>query len=383
MPDIRKRSGTKGVVYQVRYEDKSSATGYSYKSFPLRKEAQAFIENLSTVKQLNRQIKSLDAAVDTWLNICESEGRDGRKPVSRAVIKLYTQRARIIKAYDWGKALQEITKPDVVAFRSWLLNQYSRDQSRKVLSSLHSVLLEMISRGHIGHDPAMGVRIQSETTPIEIPSQEEVRTILRAADALATSRHSQVREAWKRYRPMIYLAVASGMRPQEYVALPRRDVLSNGIRVSQAMDRSGKIGSPKSRAGHRTIDVGQEVIQMILDFTGDEGSPDNLVFGTRTGKPMQLVPFRASAWNPLMKEAGLMVPNADTSEAQPKYTPYALRHFFASSLLMKNCDIKYVQSQMGHARAGLTLDTYGHLISVKDDARSATTRGLVGELLSA
>ncbi|RII75645.1 tyrosine-type recombinase/integrase [Pseudomonas monteilii] len=383
MPDIRKRAGKKGAIYQVRYEDKSSDTGYSYQSFPLRKEAQAFIESLSTLKHLNKQINSMDAAVDTWLNICESEGRDGRKPVSKAVMKLYARRAQIIKSYAWGKALQEITKPDVVAFRSWLLNRHSRDQSRKVLSSLHSILLEMISRGHIGHDPAMGVRIQSETPQIEIPSQQEMRKILRAADALAASSHAQVREAWKRYRPMIYLAVASGMRPQEYVALPRRDVLNNGVRVSQAMDRSGKLGDPKSRAGHRTIDVGQEVIQMIQDFMGDEGDPDDLVFRTRTGKPMQLVPFRASAWSPLMKQAGLMVQDAETGETHPKYTPYALRHFFASSLLMKNCDIKYVQSQMGHARASITLDTYGHLIPAKDDARTAATRGLVGELLSA
>jgi integrase len=28
--------------------------------------------------------------------------------------------------------------------------------------------------------------------------------------------------------------------------------------------------------------------------------------------------------------------------------------------LMKNCDIKYVQTQMGHARAALTLETYSH-----------------------
>ncbi len=298
-------------------------------------------------------------------------------------MKLYSRRAEIINEYHWGKTLQDITKPDIVNFRSWLLNQYSRDQSRKVLSSLHSVMLEMVSRGHIGHDPALGVRIQADTPEIEIPSHAEVKKILRAADELSADSHSQIRDAWKRYRPMIYLAVASGMRPQEYVALPRRDVLNNGIRVSQAMDRSGKIGDPKSRAGHRVIDVGPEVMTMIRDFMGKEGRPDDLVFGTRTGKPMQLVPFRASAWAPVMKKAGLMVKDSKTSVERPKYTPYALRHFFASCLLMKNCDIKYVQAQMGHARAAITLDTYGHLLPSIDDARAATTRALVGELLSA
>lgn len=370
-------------MYQVRYADKSSSTGYAYKSFSLRKEALAFVESLSTRKNLNKQISTVEVAVRAWLNICEAEGRDGRKPVSSAVMKLYIRRAEIINSYHWGSSLQDIKKPDIVNFRSWLLNQYSRDQSRKVLSSLHSVMLEMVSRGHIGHDPALGVRIQAETPKIEIPNHAEVKKILHAADELAQDQHSQIRDAWKRYRPMIYLAVASGMRPQEYVALPRRDILKNGVRVSQAMDRSGKIGEPKSRAGHRTIDVGLEVIQMIQDFMGDEGNPDDLVFGTRTGKPMQLVPFRASAWVPVMKKAGLMVQDSQTGIEHPKYTPYALRHFFASCLLMKNCDIKYVQTQMGHARAAITLDTYGHLLPSIDDTRAATTRALVGDLLSA
>lgn len=382
MSDIRKRTGKNGTVYQVRYADKSSSTGYAYKTFGLRKEALAFVESLSTRKHLNKQISTLEAAVQMWLNICEAEGRDGRKPVSSAVMKLYNRRAEIINAYHWGKSLQDIAKPDIVNFRSWLLNQYSRDQSRKVLSSLHSVMLEMVSRGHIGHDPALGVRIQADAPEIDIPSHEEVKKILRAADELAQDPHSQIRDAWKRYRPMIYLAVASGMRPQEYVALPRRDVLSNGIRVSQAMDRSGKIAGPKSRAGNRVIDVGPEVISMILNFMEKDGGPDDLVFGTRTGKPMQLVPFRASAWTPVMKKAGLMVRNGKTGAEHPKYTPYALRHFFASCLLLKNCDIKYIQTQMGHARAAITLDTYGHLLPSMDDARAATTRALVGDLLS-
>lgn len=218
---------------------------------------------------------------------------------------------------------------------------------------------------------------------IEVPDHAEVKKILKAADELAGHRHSQIAAAWERYRPMIYLAVASGMRPQEYVALPRRDVLNGGIRVSQAMTRSGHIGPPKSRAGHRIIDVGPETIEMVREFMDETaGGPDDLVFGTSSGLPMRLTPFRASAWAPVMKQAGLMVTDDSTGAEQPKYTPYALRHYFASRLLQANSDIKYVQSQMGHARAALTLDTYGHLLPSIDDARAAATRSIIGDLLS-
>lgn len=380
MADIRKRTGKKGNTYQVRYSTPDGA--YAFKTFSRRKDAQEFIESLSTRKHLNTAIGTVGRAVDAWLDVCQKEGRDGRAPVSPAVLKLYKHRARIMKAYAWQKSLQDLRKPDVVNFRSWLLRQYSRDQARKVLSSFHSVLIEMISRGHIVHDPAAGIRVQTASPSIEIPDQQEVGMILRAADELAIDSHSQIRQAWKRYRPMIYLAVASGMRPQEYVALPRRDVLKAGIRVSQAMDRSGQIGPPKSRAGNRVIDVGPETIDMISEFMGNDGHPDELVFGTRTGRPINLIPFRASAWTPVMRQAGLTVTDEETGKDRPKYTPYALRHFFASRLLQMNHDIKYVQTQMGHAQASITLDTYGHLLPSPDDSRAAQTRAIVAELLS-
>jgi integrase len=323
----------------------------------------------------------MTSAVNKWLEVCEREGRDGRKPVSRAVMTVYNHRANIMLAYPWSKPLQDLSKPDIVDFRSWLLKQYSRDQSRKVLSSFHSVLIEMMTRGYISHDPAFGIRIQGERSIIEIPDATEVKRILQAADALSTDTHSQIKEAWKRYRPMIYLAVASGMRPQEYVALPRRDVLEKGIRVSQAMSRSGEIGPPKTHAGNRVIDVGPETIEMIRQFMGTKGSGNDLVFGTSTGQPIRLVPFRASAWTPVMRKAGLMVVDEATGDEGPKYTPYALRHFFASILLQRHKDIKYVQNQMGHAKASITLDTYGHLLPSIDDTRAASTRAIVGELL--
>lgn len=380
MADIRKRNGKNGTKYQVRA--KKSDGSYIHKSFTRRKDAQAFIETLSEHKHLDTRIKSVDMAVTTWLDICEKEGRDGREPVSKAVVKLYTYRADITRAYAWQKPLQDLKKPDIVNFRSWLLRQHSRDLSRKVLSSFHSVLIEMLDRGYIGHDPAFGVRIQGEASLIEIPDVSEVKKILQAADALGEADHTQIRDAWKRYRPMIYLAVASGMRPQEYVALPRRDVLASGIRVSQAMNRSGEIGPPKTRAGNRVIDVGPEAVDMIRDFMGKKGDGDDLVFGTKTGRPINLVPFRAAAWTPVMRQAGLIVVDEETGTERSKYTPYALRHFFASRLLQKHRDIKYVQHQMGHAKASITLDTYGHLLPSTDDARAASTRALVDELLN-
>lgn len=39
MTDIRKRTGAKGVTYQVRYPTRASKSGYAYKTFDTPKKA--------------------------------------------------------------------------------------------------------------------------------------------------------------------------------------------------------------------------------------------------------------------------------------------------------------------------------------------------------
>jgi hypothetical protein len=116
MADIRKRRGGKGDTYQVRYRKSNDA--YAFKTFKRRKDAQTFIESLSTRKHVDSSVATVDRAVDLWLDVCEKEGRDGRDPVTGRTLKLYEYRAGQIKAYHWDKPLQDLAKPDIVRFRS-------------------------------------------------------------------------------------------------------------------------------------------------------------------------------------------------------------------------------------------------------------------------
>ena len=119
----------------------------------------------------------------------------------------------------------------------------SRDLAGKVLSSLHSVMQEMVIRGHLPHNPVSGISVRSESRykePVVIPTKQEVISLLRAADSLANSKNKQTARTWKRYRPMLYLAVDSGMRPQEYLALSGSALREKGVYVDRAIEGSGK-----------------------------------------------------------------------------------------------------------------------------------------------
>jgi integrase len=381
MADIRKRSGKTGPTYQVRY--KASDNKFVFKTFKRRKDARAYVESLSTRKNLDVTVSSVDKAVSIWLDVCEKEGRDGRDPVTGRTLKLYEYRAAQIRRYRWDKDLQNLERSDAVRFRSWLLQNYNRYLAQKALSSFHSVILEMMQRGHMAHDPMAGVtiKLENDAESREIPTLAELKAILRAADSLANDKNKQTSRTWKRYRPMIWLASGSGMRPQEYIAVPRQNILEGEVKVTQAVDDKGKLVKPKTRAGRRTIAVEQPILDMVRGYMEEiEGGAFNLVFPTACGSVQQVNNFRRRAWYPLMERADLLVEDED--DVRPKYTPYALRHFFASILIENKVNLKSIQEQMGHADIQTTLDTYGHLIADTQDAKKPGTRGLISGLAS-
>jgi len=371
MADIRKRVGKKGTTYQVRYPSKAAKSGYAFKTFDTLKEARAFNENLGAHQdRISSHIKTVPQAVQHWLDICEKIGRDGRETVEPETLKEYRRCGRVIEEYPWLKELQDLEPSDIVHFRNWLLEHKSRDLARRTLSSFHSALIEMKHQGHIRHDPAAGIciktggRYEDDDSEIQIPSDQEVRDILGAADFL-TKKSVYREKIWARYRPMIYLATFSGMRPSEYRGLAWTHVFDDHITVRQRADRTGIIGPVKSKAGKRTIYLPKLVTDMLFDWQERcPASKDKLVFPTANGRPQLLGKFRKGAWLPLMKEAGLLVTDEVDSRKpeRPKYTLYALRHYFASKLLEAGRDLKSIQDTMGHSQIETTINVYGHLL---------------------
>lgn len=131
MADIRKRVGTKGVTWQVRFNDPN--TGKSrYKTFPLRKHADAFLTDLnhSTYIHDNDTI-SLSDAVERWLDVCENTGRKGREPVEKATLRKYKEHAEIIRNMIGNVKLNGLTSVFCNNFRDDLLRLYSRKYAKR------------------------------------------------------------------------------------------------------------------------------------------------------------------------------------------------------------------------------------------------------------
>lgn len=370
MTDIRKRSGKKGTTYQVRFR---GAKGYEYKTFDTLKEARAFREDggaRALASKRGVETVEVSEAVDRWLDICEKEGRDGREPVTRYTLQNYQYRAGIIKGYEWSKPLNELGRTDLIEFRSWLLKEHSREVAHKVMTSLHSTIREMVSREVIREDVAPDVRVGAGSRydePVAIPSEAEVRALLEAADRLANAKNETVKNAWRRYRPMLYLAVDSGMRPQEYLALAKSSLQDRGVEVDRALDGGGtEITVTKTRAGRRFIDLSATTLDMVKHYAKHHAVENDwdLVFPTDSGTWQSRRNWQRRGFGRACEEAGLVVEvkQGRKTVVKPKYIPYNLRHFYASMLIDRRVNLKRIQTLMGHRDIRTTLNVYGHLI---------------------
>lgn len=374
MSDIRKRTGKTGATYQVRYPSIATKSGYGFKTFKTMKEARAFLESgeiLDRARAVDVSVRTVPQAIDRWLRICEKEGTDGNEPVTEYTRKNYVYFSEFMKAYPWNKELSELTAPDIVQFRSWLLtNCPSRYTARKTLTYFNTVLNEMALRGHVVSNVAAGISISGSSRyrqPVQPPSIADFRALLAAADRLANSQNRQIARAWERYRPMIYLAGDTGLRPGEYLALPRFNVSSNEVKVDRAVERNGhRISVTKTPTGYRYVDLSPEVADMVMHYA-DHVAPENdydLVFPTTTGRWQSIINWRKLGFAAACFEAGLVEAEEVDGRTveRPKYAPYDLRHFYASMLIEQRVNLKRIQTLMGHSNITTTLNVYGHLI---------------------
>jgi integrase len=143
---------------------------------------------------------------------------------------------------------------------------------------------------------------------------------------------------------------------------------------------------PKSPAARRYLPIGTDVLGMTRHYIERHQGPNlgGLVYPGEHGGHQQYGHFSKRCWRTLMKEAGLVEQIVVDGEKrlQNLYTPYSLRHFYASMLIAENKDLKTIQERLGHVDAAMTLNVYGHLIKERQAKAREEDGGILGRVLS-
>ena len=207
---------------------------------------------------------------------------------------------------------------------------------------ISTILEHAVRRGHRLDNPAKGVRLPK-------PRRHELDILTDAEFVALWSAMSD------RYKPLVWLLGATGLRWGEATALQWRHIGRDTITVSQAWKHGGgsrrELGEPKTAKGYRRVETTPAVIASL----GERGPDNAFVFTNTNGAPVNYQTFYADHWKPACEAANL----------HPRPTIHGLRHFAASHMLAQGADIFEVSRALGHSSVSITADVYGHLVPSK------------------
>jgi integrase len=162
------------------------------------------------------------------------------------------------------------------------------------------------------------------------------------------------------HRLLVLVLGYTGLRWGEAAAIRVRrvDPLRGRIAIVESVvDVNGQLifGPPKTHQ-HRTVVVPRFLREELTQQISGK-SPEDLLFSSLTGTPLRVSNVRRRWFDRAAAAAGI-----------PGLTPHELRHTAASLAIASGANVKAVQSMLGHAKAAMTLDLYGHLFGDELDA---------------
>jgi integrase len=378
---VRKRtwtttSGNRKEAWVVDYIDQ--AGDRHIETFGRKKDADAYHAKVGVdVRAGTHTAPSKSITIkQAGANWIESVALDDRE---ESTLAQYRQHTAHINERIGNLKLAELTAPGVTNFRNDLLKTMSRAMARKVLSSLKSLLRHAQASGDVAQNVALAVKIKKNTRDkkkleigVDIPTADEIKAIIAAATATA--------------KPLVLTTIFTGLRSSELRGLRWSDIdLKNGkLQVRQRADRYGKIGNPKSEAGHRTVPLPPQVVQVLREWKLQCPKGTGLVFPAVGGTGVALHNNTVRAFTAAVCAAGIV-----DEDGKPKYSgSHSLRHFFASWCINPKkrgglgLTPKEVQTLLGHSTIAMTMDTYGHLFPDSEDVHERLAAA-AGALLDA
>ncbi len=216
---------------------------------------------------------------------------------------------------------------------------------------------------------------------VELPKHERKETkVMSARQAAEFLQHTSK----DRFGLIFEVALITGMRPEEYLALTWDDIdLDRKMaRVQRALiwSKGGgfRFAEPKTRGSRRAIPLPAALIGKLkahrrkqlehkLKLGAAYASLD-LVFATELGNPLHYRNLTQRHYLKILEKAGL---------EKQGLVLYSLRHTCATLLLAAGENPKVVAERLGHSSIKTTLDTYSHVLP--DMQKSASDR--LGDLL--
>jgi integrase len=207
-------------------------------------------------------------------------------------------------------------------------------------------------------------RVESEE--IEILSPDQISAVLAALKG-------------SRLYPIVALALATGMRRGELLALRWSDIDLDraSLKVERSLEETKAGGlrfKPPKSGRRRNVTLSSDAVAMLRAHLAEQitirlalgqGGKPELVFGTIEGDPIS--PHSISrSWR-----------QTCIARKLPCVQFHALRHTHVSLLIIAGENVLTISRRIGHSKASITLDVYGHLIEGADAGAAKAIEGML------
>ena len=327
------------------------------------RSAQAHLNRMLAERDLGRNIRSsrqtLSMYLDHWLNICA-------RP--RLRIKSFrdysTLLARYVRPRLGSRLLGELSSGEIQALYGELLN---RKLSGRTICYTHSVLFSALRQA-----VRWKLLLENPAQDVHLPRQARRRLIVLDVEQ---SRQFIAAISGHEYEALFALAITTGMRPSEYLALTWSDFdLEHGaVSISKTLEWRGRewlFEDTKRERSRRVVKLQNWVTALLGRLKEKAKLADvrlgDLVFKSPNGGPIREPKLVRRHFKPLLEHAGL-----------PNIRLYDLRHTAATLGLAAGVSPKVVSEQLGHASVAFTLEIYSHVLPHMQDEAALKVESLL------
>lgn len=296
--------------------------------------------------QLRKGIWLPDRKVPAFKNVAQ-EWLEYKKPnIRESTWNMYETYVRLHFCDVEDLKINKITIATVEkSIRSFQNSKMKLATIRKLIVTLNQVMNYAVRHRYIDYNPVRDAerpksRGGEETEEMSILPVDKIDSFLNAVEG-------------QKYKTFFMLAIMSGARRGELLGLKWTDIdwLNNQVRIRRTFN-SGQWYRPKTKSSRREIDLGPKMMAELKRWKLACPRTDlDLVFPGETGGPIDPDHLTRSHFYPALKAAKLK-----------QIRIHDLRHTYASIMIKQGENIKYIQSQLGHATPTVTLNVYAHLM---------------------